>query len=158
MCGVEKDPSQEGPPHRGATGLDSQTIRTCLEVSEEPCWGPGEISVLGILPGLEMRLPEEGQDRGRTDVSKAPPEAMQALVSQFSNQSHNSIPTQSVLVPRLDHGKAIPCGLFSLVASSIPTPPPLSPAPPPTSRPKLQGKQFVSTRGCCSLFSSLLNT
>lgn len=84
---------QQGPPHRGATGSDSQTIHTCLEVSEEPCWGPGEISVLGILPGLEMRLPEGGQDRERTDVSKAPPEAMLALVSQSSNQSHNSIPS-----------------------------------------------------------------
>lgn len=65
----------------------------CLEVREEPCWGPGERSILGVLPGLEMRLPEGGQDRGRTDVSKALPEATLAPVNQFSNQSHNSIPS-----------------------------------------------------------------
>lgn len=69
------------PPGRGASGSAGQSSHICLEVSEEPCWGPGEISVLGVLPGLEMRLPEGGQDRGRTDVSKALPEAMLAPVN-----------------------------------------------------------------------------
>ena len=55
--------------------------------------GPGEISVLGVLPGLEMRLPEGGQERGRTDLSKALPEATLAPVNQSSNQSHNSSPS-----------------------------------------------------------------
>lgn len=93
MCRVEKGPSQQGPPHRGASGSDGQTSHTCLEVSEELCWGPGEISVLGVLPGLAMRLPEGGQDRGRTDVAQALPKAVLALVNQSSNQSHNSIPS-----------------------------------------------------------------
>lgn len=52
-----------GRPHcRGASDSNGQTSRTCLEVSEEPCWGPGERSVLGVLPGLEMRS-GQGKDR-----------------------------------------------------------------------------------------------
>ena len=108
--------------------------------SEEPCWGPGERSVLGVLPALEMRLPEGGQDRGRTDVSKPLPEATLAPVNPFSNQSRNSIPSSGVPVPRLDHGKVVPCGLFSSAASSVP-------APAPHLQPRIAGRPFrVNTR------------
>lgn len=55
--------------------------------------GPGERSVLGVLPDLELSLPEGGQARERTDVTMALPKAMLAPVRQSSNQSHNLTPS-----------------------------------------------------------------
>lgn len=81
------------PTSQSASGPDGQTSRTCLEVSKQLCWGPGERSVLGVLPDLELSLPEGGQARGRTDVTTALPKAMLAPVRPSSNQSRNSTPS-----------------------------------------------------------------
>lgn len=81
------------PTSQSASGPDGQTSHTCLEVSKQLCWGPGERSVLGVLPDLELSLPEGGQARERTDVTMALPKAMLAPVRQSSIQSHNLTPS-----------------------------------------------------------------
>lgn len=81
------------PIAQSASGPDGQTSHTCLKVSKQLCWGPGERSVLGVLPDVELSLPEGGQATGRTDVTVALPKAMLAPVRPSSNQSHNSTPS-----------------------------------------------------------------
>lgn len=81
------------PTSQSASGPDGQSSHTCLEVSKQLCWGPGERSVLGVLPDLELSLPEGGQVRERTDVTMALPKAMLAPVRQSSIQSHNLTPS-----------------------------------------------------------------
>lgn len=52
------------PSAQSASDPDGQTSRTCLEVSKRLCWGPGERTVLGVLPDLELSLREGSQARG----------------------------------------------------------------------------------------------
>lgn len=122
----ETSPSKLPLPCRGASGSDGQTSHTCLEVSGEPCWGPGERSVLGVLPGLEMRLPKGGQDRGgqmcpRPRQGPCWPQCINPLTRAITRFQAQSVP-----VPRLDHGKVVPCGFFGLVFYSTPIPSPTS--------------------------------
>lgn len=89
------------PTSQSASGPDGQTSHTCLEVSKQLCWGPGERSVLGVLPDLELNLPEGGQARERTDVTMALPKATLAPVRQSSNQSHSLIPSSPCSVSQI---------------------------------------------------------
>lgn len=153
MCTIRKGRTfPRRPTSQSASGPDGQTSHTCLEVSKQLCWGPGERSVLGALPDLELSLPEGGQARERTDVTRALPKAMLAPERQSSNQRHNLTPSSQL--PRLDHGKVVPCGPRSLLLTRRHVHPA---RPPPTSRSESWDIYFVSTQGCCSLFPSFLN-
>ena len=103
VCRVEEDPFQQAPRPftlQGASGSAGQTSHTCLEASEEPSWGPGGRSVLGVLPGLEEGLPARGQDRQMCPRPCQRPGWPQLInpasprpSPQPANQSHNSIPS-----------------------------------------------------------------
>ena len=123
-----------------------------MEASEEPCWGPGGRSVLGVLPGLEEGLLARGQDRQMCPwpcqrpgwpphINPTPP------TPNPPTRAITLFQAQSVPVPRLDHGKVIPRGLFTWSFYTTPTP---------HLQPRISGRLFrVNTRMLLFIFFSL---
>lgn len=150
-------PIPANPPPPPCRGPQAQLAKRVTHVQKpvknlaggqegDPFWGFCQALRRGCQHEVRTDRCVHGPARGQAGprVSTPPPHP------QPANQSRNSIPSSECSGSQIRPWKSDPTWTFQLGRFTQP--------PPPISSPESQGGCFMSTQGCCSLFSSLLNT